>query len=222
MKTLLAGLLVICGLQFAKAEEAVPVEQKIVELHITLKAKPEAEAKYRKKTQNLPQVEAGHAVCSGAFVSNMGDIITAGHCTEEAAEIEVVTYDRRTYTAVIVATSAIHDLALIHIDRRETAAFQAAPVITRGEKVFILGSPLAITDALSTGIVAKLDGDLLMLDCSALPGNSGSPVFDNDGNMVGVLTAVAIAGFGLTHLSIAQNLDAVFFFLARAAAHIRQ
>jgi S1-C subfamily serine protease len=223
MNFLLAALFVFGSLQIAHAESVsqssgTKVEQAVVELRILKKERPEAESKYKKKTQDF----AGHAICSGSFIDDQGDIITAGHCAVDAQEIEVVTYDGKEYEAVILATSAIHDLALLHIDRRNTVYFQAAGSVTRGEKMFVLGSPLGISNSLSTGIVAKLDGDQTLLDCGVLPGNSGSAAYDSDYNMIGVVTAGYIVGLGTTHLNIAQSLDAVWFFIIRAFSHLPQ
>ena len=224
MKSLLIGVIFsICGLQIAHAESVsqssgTKVEQAVVELRITKKERPEAESRYKQKKQDL----AGHAVCSGSFIDDQGDILTAGHCTVDVQEIDVVTYDGKEYQAVILATSAVHDLALIHIDRRNTVYFQAAGNVTRGEKMFVLGSPLGISNSLSTGIVAKLDGDQILLDCGVLPGNSGSAAYDADYNMIGVVTAGYIVGFGTTHLNVAQSLDAVWFFVIRAFSHLPQ
>lgn len=186
------------------------VEQSVVELHITqLAFDTTAEKRRRKKIQEM----AGHSVCSGVFLDNMGDILTAGHCAQGVSAIEVETYNRQVYQAVIVATSSIHDLALLHIDKLNTPFMHLASSVTRGEPIFILGSPLAINDTLSTGIVAKLIGDVVLVDCSVLPGNSGSPVFNTNRELVGIATAGFIVGLGVTHLNIIQSLDAVWFFV---------
>lgn len=188
-----------------------PVEHRVVELRM-YKVDAPAEARTKKRSKPLP-LAISHGTCSGAFISPLGDILTAKHCVDEGVTIEVMTHDRRSYQAVLVATSAVHDLALLHIDRRNTPFFNLATDVSRGQKVFILGSPLAITDVLATGIVARIDGDSTMLDCSALPGNSGGPVFDEKLNLIGVITSVRIVMFGVTHLSAAQGLDAIAFFL---------
>ncbi len=244
MKSLIAGLLIIAALassvfaastDTAKPEidvvdlsmavtlaklgatvvEKVPVEQKVVELHMSSKPSytmPES-GKRRRKAETLP-FRSG--TCSGSFINDKGDILTARHCVDGYDVFEVETYDRRKYSAVVVATSTVHDLALIHIDRRNTAFFELADTSYRGQKIFVLGSPLGITDTLSTGIIARIDGDATLLDCSALPGNSGGPVFDTDQKIVGVLNAGYMWGFGVTHLNMAQGLDAVHFFLKEA------
>ncbi len=217
MKSLLSGLLIISSMQIARAEgtaQAVATpEQAVVELRITRAPIGSIDSKYKSKRNNMPM---GTGVCSGSFINDNGDIITAGHCAAGAEAIEVITYDGRRYNAIIVATTSVHDLALLHIDRLNTVHFNPAKNVERGEKVFILGSPLAITNTLSTGIVAKLDGDLTLLDCSVLPGNSGSAVYDENGDMVGVATAGFVVGMGMTHLNIAQSVDAVLFFVFRA------
>lgn len=189
------------------------IEQTVVELHITqLAFDATAEKRHRKKIQEME----GHSVCSGVFIDSMGDILTAGHCAQGAANIEVETYNRQTYQAVIVATSSVHDLALLHVDKLNTPFIRPASSVIRGEQIFILGSPLAITDTLSTGIVAKLVGDVVLVDCSVLPGNSGSPVFNANGELIGIATAGFIVGLGVTHLNIVQSLDAVWFFVTQA------
>lgn len=213
------GLLVLLSALFqtgAVFADDTPVEQKTVELRLYKKAVPVIEARASRRRQQKLPLSLGHGTCSGAFVSPLGDILTAKHCVDDNPDIEVVTSDGRTYKAVIVATSTVHDLAMIHIDRRGTPYFNLAQNVTRGQSVFVLGSPLAITDVLATGIVARIDGDQTFLDCSALPGNSGGPVFDQDGNLVGIVTSVQVVMLGLTHLSAAQGLDAVSFFLIQA------
>ncbi len=212
MKSLLSGLLIISSLQIARAAEPTPIEQRVVELRITRQEFEPTNTRLKKSKRDF-----GQGVCSGSFIDSSGDILTAGHCAAGASSIDVITYDGQRYAAVIVATSSTHDLALLHIDRVGTAAFAPAKQIVRGEKIFILGSPLAMSNTLSTGVIAKLNGDHTLLDCGALPGNSGSAVYDENGDMVGVLTAGYIVGMGTTHLNEAQSLTAVEFFLARAA-----
>ncbi len=224
MKSLLSGLLIISSLQIANAAStdtvtlpivvtAEPIEAKVVEIRIFKKAPEVIETRSKKRIKTLP---LGHGTCSGAFVSSNGDILTAKHCVDQPADYEVLTSDGQNYTGIVVATSPVHDLALIHIDRRNTAKFELAETVTRGQTVFILGSPLGIPSVLSTGIVARIDGDSTLLDCSALPGNSGGPVFDNNQKMVGIITSINVVMLGLTHLSRAQGSDAVHFFLKKA------
>lgn len=191
----------------------IPVEQKVVEIKMISNPTVPAieDIKKKRKREALPLTRRGG--CSGAFINNQGDILTAKHCVDGYDKFYVQTFDRRVYEATVIATSPVHDLALIHIDRRNTAYFELSDTLTRGEQIFTLGSPLGITDTLSTGIVAHIDGDEVFIDCSALPGNSGGPLFNKEEKLVGVVTAGLIVLFGTTHLNIAQSLDAVSFFI---------
>lgn len=223
MKTLIAGLLFIGGLPlliplaaFYFAKPDAPVEQKVVEIHMSVDGPttiPEAKHKTR-TTVTLPLKRAG--TCSGEFVTRTGDILTARHCVDGFDTFEVQTFDSRRYTAIVIATSTAHDLAMVHIDRLNTPFFALASTVVRGQTIFVLGSPLGITDTLSTGIVARIGGDVTLLDCSALPGNSGGPVFDKERRLVGVLNAGFIVMAGVTHLNQAQGLDAIRFFIREA------
>lgn len=221
MKNLLLGLLlatsglpVLIGFTIPFIAEQSPVEAKVVELHMRTKSAEIQEQKKRKGDVTTLPFRGG--TCSGSFIDATGDVLTARHCVDGFDSFEVQTYDGRIYAAVVIATSAAHDLAMIHIDRMNTPFFRLASDVTRGQHIFILGSPLGITNTLSEGVVAKLDGDMTLLDCSALPGNSGGPVFDQYQRMIGVLNAGYIVMYGVTHLNQAQGLDAVHFFLKEA------
>lgn len=192
---------------------SVPVEQKVVEIHMAAAPTVLEDMKKKRKSETLPYTRRG--TCSGAFINNKGDILTAKHCVDGFVEFEVLTYDSKKYSAVVVATSTVHDLAIIHVDRRNTAFFQLADKVTRGERVYALGSPLGITDTMSTGVVARIDGDITLMDCSALPGNSGGPLYNEDEKLVGVVSAGFIVLFGTTHLNVAQGLDAVAYFIEK-------
>lgn len=193
-----------------------PAAQKVVELTIT-RIKPDVTATMHKST--IKTLPLGKGTCSGEFIDAVGDIITAKHCTEGADSIEVTTYDNQHYEATILAQSTAHDLAIIHIDRLNTPYFKLADSFQVRQTVFALGSPLGITGTFSTGIVAKIDGDVTLVDLSVLPGNSGCPLFDANDRLLGVVTAVYIVGFGVTHLGIVQGLDATRMFIVTTLQH---
>ena len=213
MKSLLTGLLIISSVQIANAASTDTIKvakEKIVELRITNKEVMRSMPAKRKgiRIEKLPS----ESLCSGAFVTSTGDILTAKHCTENAESIEVLTSDGKQYTAVIVATSKIHDLSLIHIDKFDTPHFTLARSLEQGQRIYVLGSPVGVTGSLSTGVVAKLNGDINFIDCGALPGNSGGPAFNDAGEMVGVVTAGLIVLYGTTHLNVMQSLEALIGF----------
>jgi len=193
----------------------VPAEYKVVEIHMT-RTEPEAvETKIVKSRRQVPYDR--HGTCSGSFIDDRGDVLTAKHCVTDFDKFEVQTYDHRHYAAVVVATSSVHDLALIHIAKYNTPYFKLAEDVERGEEILTLGSPLGITDVVTEGIIAKIDGDDVLLDCGVLPGNSGGPVLNSHFKLVAVVIAGYIVGMGTTHLNVAQSLDNVRFFLEEVA-----
>lgn len=193
-------------------EQTTQVEnvlEKVVELHITFAPPPTAEAKKARKTM---LIKSGKAICSGAFISPMGHILTAKHCIEGAEEIEVETYDGQIYQAIPRNISKRADLAVIQIGRFNTPHFVLADTTQQGEPVTIIGSPLGLTRTKTTGTVSKLYGDYTILDCTGVPGNSGGPVLDANGNLLGVVSAMIVVLFGPAHLTVAQSLDSIRFF----------
>lgn len=208
MISLMGTLLSITACKAASTDTIAEVRDKVVELRITLKETPKA-LKHKRRVENFA---AKKAVCSGAFVTRNGYILTAKHCTDGAAEITVLTHDQQEYLATIVAVSKTQDLAVIRIDRQNTPHFVLAKRSYQGQVIHTYGSPLGITGTYTTGHIARLNGDVSYVDCGVLPGNSGGPAFNEDGEMVGVLTAGFIVLLGTTHLNVMQSLDSLLFF----------
>lgn len=213
MKRLLAGVLILSSLQIANAastDTLKAVREKVVELHIVRAEMRSLETK--KKQRARIETLQGQSICSGAVISSSGDILTARHCTEDATGIEVVFADGREYRAVILATSARHDLSLIHVDRFNTPFFSIAESVLQGQSIWVIGNPLGITASLCEGIVAKQNGDVDFIDVTVLPGNSGGPAFNELGELVGITTAGIVVLNGFSHLNIMQSIDAILGF----------
>ena len=94
--------------------------------------------------------------------------------------------------AKLVKISKDHDLALLKLDNYTTPflSLEADTGARQGTRVFAMGSPLGITDSLATGIITKPGEDFLYTDTKILPGNSGGPLVNNKGKVIGVNTAV--------------------------------
>lgn len=93
--------------------------------------------------------------------------------------------------ARLVKLSKEKDLALLKLDRYTTPALKLSTQSSQrqGTKVFAIGSPLGISDSLTTGIITKLDEEHLVTDTQILPGNSGGPLINEEGIVIGVNTA---------------------------------
>ncbi len=212
MKTLLTLLLGLFGtatVHASSTDTIAAVREAVVELHITMKDEPKSsEDKHRRKIENF----AEHATCTGEFVTSGGLILTAKHCTEGVEKITVVTYDRQEYKATVLMQSPTQDLAVLRVDKRNTPYLPLAKSVEQGQSIHTYGSPLGITGTYTTGVVARLNGDVTYIDCGVLPGNSGGPVFNDDGELVGVATAGFIVLYGTTHLNVMQSLDSIVGF----------
>lgn len=141
----------------------------------------------------LVETESGHG--SGFLVDREGLIVTNDHVVGKAQYLAVcVTRDRK-YRANIVARDSDLDIAVIRV--HPDAMPEATPLrlaatdvsISVGEPVLAIGSPLATKAAtLTTGVVSNIDTDTITSDVSLNPGNSGGPLLNRRGEVVGVST----------------------------------
>ncbi|MFH0944496.1 MAG: trypsin-like peptidase domain-containing protein [Planctomycetota bacterium] len=166
---------------------------------------------------------------SGFVIHPEGYLITNDHVIEGTTELTVIVYRQATdglrkdeYKKIrIVASSALLDLALLKIEPDAPEVFVTVPLgdsnhVTQGEGVFAVGNPLGLERSLSEGIVALksrlLNGQTYVQTTAALsPGNSGGPLFNLSGEVIGVnsLKAVAQGAEGLS-FSIPVNLVKAF------------
>jgi len=148
---------------------------------------------------------------SGVLISSDGVILTSEHVVRDASEIEVTLADRRRFTAKVVGADPRRDLAIIRVDAGDlpSAPLGDADRLRRGQFVLALGSPFGFgrdgQASLSFGIVsgtgraipgigAELDryyGNLIQTDAAVNPGNSGGPLVDLDGRIVGVNAVIS-------------------------------
>jgi serine protease Do len=148
---------------------------------------------------------------SGFIISPDGYILTSEHVVRGAAEIEVTTADRNRYPAEIVGSDPRRDLAVIRIraEGLPVARLGEAERLRRGQFVLALGSPFGFgrdgqaslsfgivsgTGRVIPGIGAELDryyGNLIQTDAAVNPGNSGGPLVDLDGRVVGVNAVIS-------------------------------
>jgi S1-C subfamily serine protease len=98
-------------------------------------------------------------------------------------------------TADIVARHRTLDLLLLWVARESGSGKFVQPLsmsgpAIEGESVFVIGHPEGLRFTLSTGIVSRLQGSLVQISAPVSPGNSGGPVFDDHGALVGVVTSM--------------------------------
>ena len=135
-----------------------------------------------------------------------GHVITNAHVVGGADSVEVVMADQTTHGAELVGLSFSHDLAVLRIDA-PAAALQPIAVgdsdrLRVGQNVYAIGNPFGLSATLTTGIVSALDRriegldgtpieDVVQTDAAINTGNSGGPLLDSAGRMIGVNTQIA-------------------------------
>ncbi len=144
---------------------------------------------------------------SGVIISADGYIITNNHVVKDADEINVTLASYDEYQAKIIGRDAKTDLALIKIEPKEAlpfATFGNSDTLRVGDWVLAIGNPFGLEQTVTAGIVSakgrainsETYGNFIQTDASINPGNSGGPLFDLDGNMVGINTAIFSNGGG--------------------------
>ena len=145
---------------------------------------------------------------SGVIVTDNGYIVTNYHVVENAKEIKVTTNDKKEHKAKLICTDPFTDLAVIKIER---SGFPMAYIgniedVKIGEWVLAVGNPLGLNSTVTAGIVSAIGrGGLSILrdrgpsavenfiqtDAAINPGNSGGGLFNLEGSLVGINTAIA-------------------------------
>ena len=147
------------------------------------------------------QVASASASGSGFILTSDGYVVTNNHVVDGATSVTVKLYNGDEYDATIVGTDEMNDVALLKID---ATGLQAVTVgdsdqIEVGEEVIAIGNPLGeLTFTMTAGVVSALDREIntdgkpinmLQTDVAINSGNSGGPLFDMDGNVIGITSA---------------------------------
>jgi len=137
---------------------------------------------------------------SGVIVSPDGYILTNNHVVGHADEIHVTLLDKREFTAKVIGKDPKTDLALIKIDTKQplpSASLGDSGQTEVGDWVVAIGSPFGFNLTVTSGIVSAkgraLGGNydnFIQTDASINPGNSGGPLFNTDGQVIGINTAI--------------------------------
>ncbi len=138
---------------------------------------------------------------SGFIIDETGYIITNNHVIDNAEKIMVILYDDTSFEATVVGKDPKTDVALLKIDPKKTklkaVKFGDSNELRVGDWVMAIGNPFGFGGTVTAGIVSargrNLSGsydDYIQTDASINRGNSGGPLFDMKGNVVGINTAI--------------------------------
>jgi S1-C subfamily serine protease len=143
---------------------------------------------------------------AGVIVDDQADILTSLHVVKDARSITVRFADGTESRAEVVASLADKDIAVLH---PESAPAQVIPAtlgdpgrLAIGSPAFVIGHPFGLTGSLSAGVISGLDRSmsapglekpltgLIQFDAAVNPGNSGGPLVDSNGEVVGIVTGL--------------------------------
>jgi len=145
---------------------------------------------------------------SGFIISKDGFIITNNHVVRKADEIKVILENEDEYSAELIGTDPKTDLALLKIKPRTSLApvkIGNSSALDIGDWVVAIGNPFGLGNTVTAGIVSAKGrslglgayDDFIQTDAAINPGNSGGPLFNFNGEVVGVNTAIIAGGQGI-------------------------
>jgi S1-C subfamily serine protease len=141
---------------------------------------------------------------SGFIVDKQGHILTNNHVIDNAQTVEVTLWNKKKYKANVIGVDRNHDLALLQIKGvtdLEPATLSDVGALMVGQRVYAIGNPFGFSGTMTRGIISairsvqmpsgnKID-DAIQTDASVNPGNSGGPLLNSRGEVIGITTMIA-------------------------------
>ena len=168
------------------------------------------------RENSRPVVSTG----SGFIISSDGYLLTNNHVVEDADEVKVSLGDRREYKAEIIGTDPRSDVAVLKIDAEDlpTLKIGKSEKLRVGEWVVAIGSPFQLRFSVTSGIVSAKGRSIpngsdstyvpfLQTDVAINPGNSGGPLFNLDGEVIGINSQIYTRSGGYMGVSFAIPID---------------
>lgn len=166
-----------------------------------------------------PQEHETRSLGSGFIIDSSGYILTNNHVVDGADEIVVRLSDRRELVAQLIGADERSDVALLKVDADHLPVVKIGKSanLKVGEWVMAIGTPFGFDHSVSVGVVSALGRSLpsenyvpfIQTDVAINPGNSGGPLFNLDGEVVGVNSQIYSRTGGFMGLSFAIPIDVV-------------
>jgi serine protease Do len=155
---------------------------------------------------------------SGFIISSDGLILTNAHVVREAKDVTVKLSDRREFRAKVLGSDPVTDIAVLRIDAKNlpTVRIGDARNLEVGDPVLAIGAPYGLEQTATQGIVSakgrSLPGDntvvpFIQTDAAVNPGNSGGPLFDGNGAVVGINAQIYSQSGGFQGLSFSIPIN---------------
>ena len=150
--------------------------------------------------QPVPQQGQG----SGFIVDNQGHILTNNHVIDNAQTVEVTLWNKKKFKATVIGVDHVHDLALLQIhdaQNLQPATLADSTNLAVGQRVYAIGNPFGFSGTMTRGIISAIRSvqlpsgnrieDAIQTDASVNPGNSGGPLLNSHGDVIGITTMIA-------------------------------
>ncbi len=186
------------------------------------------------KRFQMPMPKGGmpkHGMGSGFIVSGDGYILTNAHVVENATDVTVKLADRRELKARVVGADARTDVALLKIEATglPTVKFGDPKTLRPGEWVAAIGSPFGLENSVTAGVVSATGRALpdssyvpfIQTDVAVNPGNSGGPLFNMAGEVIGINSQIFSRTGGYQGISFAIPIDVALNVKDQLAANGR-
>ncbi|MBS1227414.1 MAG: Peptidase Do [Proteobacteria bacterium] len=158
-----------------------------------------------------------HGLGSGFIISTDGTILTNAHVVDGADEVTVKLTDKREFKAKVLGLDKASDVAVLKIDAKNLPVLKAGSTnnVRVGDWVLAIGSPFGFENSASAGIVSAKSRSLpdgnyvpfLQTDVAVNPGNSGGPLFNMAGEVIGINSQIYSRSGGYQGLSFAIPID---------------
>ena len=170
---------------------------------------------FENEKRNSPSQRPMVGLGSGFIIDPIGIIVTNNHVIEGADEITVIMHDQKEYTAELLGRDPKADLAVLKIDPGEdilkAVKWGNSNLIRVGDWSIAIGNPLGLGGTVTAGIISAISRDIgngpyvkfLQTDASINRGNSGGPLFNAEGEVIGINTAIISQSGGSIGLGFA-------------------
>jgi serine protease Do len=165
-----------------------------------------------------PEEEVQRGVGSGFIISNDGFVLTNAHVVEGADEVLVTLTDRREFKAKVLGSDIRSDVALLKVEAGSNLprlSMGDSNKIRVGEWVIAIGSPFNLENTVTAGIISAKSREtgeylpLIQSDVAVNPGNSGGPLINMRGEVIGINSQIATLSGGYNGISFAVPIDEV-------------
>jgi S1-C subfamily serine protease len=179
---------------------------------------------YERAESAVVGIQAGNASGTGFVIDAQGHVVTNEHVVANAENVEISFAQGGTEQGRVIATDPSTDLAVIEVDLsgHDVTPLQLDPStdVEVGDSVYAIGNPFGLERSLTAGIVSAVDrpieapngftiNDAIQTDAPVNQGNSGGPLLDDAGNVIGVVSQIASQSGGNVGIGYAVPSDTV-------------